>query len=320
MSDDLYAVPVPLERTIMRIARRHGVRRSEISRPPQGVANHTWALGDRLILRIPRNASVLLDDLQKERVIIPLVRAAGVHTPPIVAWETGYHRLAVPAMILERMAGIGLDQPGLTDAQVSVAWETIGRQLARLHRIIPEAGDTGAIPVDLPTSSPSDELGTMIADGAIDAGSGAYLIDLIEILSWYVVPIVTPVLIHGDVAPRNIIVPPLIPRMTGLIDWGDAAWADPAQDFAKLPLPHLLVTLQGYLAERGTDGLPYRHALRTWQARALRYHVEWGIAAANRREPSSGEPLAGSMARLLVVLRFLAETTDPRWDWLKGAD
>ena len=318
MADNHYPVPIPLERTIAKIANRHGVRRAEISRPPQGEANHTWALGDRLILRIPRNASSLLDDLRKERVVIPLARAAGITTPPIVSWDEGYHPLAVPGMVLERMAGIALDQDLLTEEQVVLAWEAIGRQLARLHRIGPADCRSPTIPVDLPSHVPSGELGTMIADGAIDPASGAYLLDLVEILSWYASASTDPVLIHGDVAPRNIIVPPLIPRMSGLIDWGDAAWADPAQDFAKLPLAHLMTTLEGYLAGRGTDGRPWRHALRSWQARALRYHVEWGIAAASCRAPGTGEPLAGSLDRLLGVLGFLAETTDPRWDWLKG--
>ncbi|MBN6054461.1 phosphotransferase, partial [Nonomuraea sp. RK-328] len=41
------------------------------------------------------------------------------------------------------------------------------------------------------------------------------------------------VLVHGDIAPQNLLVSPGTARLTGIVDWGDAQWADPATDFAK---------------------------------------------------------------------------------------
>ena len=91
-----------------------------------------------------------------------------------------------------------------------------------------------------------------------------------------------------------------------------AALADPAQDFAKLPLPFLLPALGGYLGTMGASP----SGLRLWQARTFRYHLEWGIAAANQRD-SEGHPLGGAThERLAGVLRFLSMTADPRWSWL----
>jgi aminoglycoside 2''-phosphotransferase len=42
--------------------------------------------------------------------------------------------------------------------------------------------------------------------------------------------------IHGDFSPDNIIVDPETGRLTGIIDWGNAAIGDPASDFASLVL------------------------------------------------------------------------------------
>ncbi|GAA2831050.1 phosphotransferase family protein [Kribbella solani] len=54
------------------------------------------------------------------------------------------------------------------------------------------------------------------------------------------------VLIHGDVATHNLLVAP-DNTLRALIDWGDAAWAPPAMDFAKLPLPDVATLLPPYL-------------------------------------------------------------------------
>jgi aminoglycoside phosphotransferase (APT) family kinase protein len=44
----------------------------------------------------------------------------------------------------------------------------------------------------------------------------------------------TPTLVHNDLGIEHILVDPASRRITGIIDWGDAAIADPAYDFGKL--------------------------------------------------------------------------------------
>lgn len=46
--------------------------------------------------------------------------------------------------------------------------------------------------------------------------------------------IYTPALMHNDLGIEHILVEPASRRITGIIDWGDAAIADPAYDFGKL--------------------------------------------------------------------------------------
>lgn len=42
----------------------------------------------------------------------------------------------------------------------------------------------------------------------------------------------TPRLIHNDMSPDHVLIDPVTRRVVGLIDWDDAAWGDPAHDFA----------------------------------------------------------------------------------------
>jgi aminoglycoside phosphotransferase (APT) family kinase protein len=39
------------------------------------------------------------------------------------------------------------------------------------------------------------------------------------------------VLLHGDLSPEHVLVAPRGGWITGIIDWGDAMWGDPARDF-----------------------------------------------------------------------------------------
>jgi aminoglycoside phosphotransferase (APT) family kinase protein len=115
------------------------------------------------------------------------------------------------------------------------------------------------------------------------------------------------VLLHGDVAPQNL----LIGSAGGyeaLIDWGDAVWGPRGMEFAKLPL------------ERVASVLPsYREALESNQAddleaAALWYHLSWGLAALPREpRPDQRHWTAPPAGRLLGVLRFFASGPPSPW-------
>ena len=61
------------------------------------------------------------------------------------------------------------------------------------------------------------------------------------------------VLVHGDIAPQNLLVSPKTAQLNGIVDWGDAEWADPAVDFAKMPLTGIPAMLDGYRQETGQE-------------------------------------------------------------------
>lgn len=113
-------------------------------------------------------------------------------------------------------------------------------------------------------------------------------------------------LVHGDIAPQNLL--EAGGRLTGIVDWGDAAWADPAIDFAKMPLTEIPAMLEGYTGPWGYHG-------DGWAARILWYHVSWALGRLTDPAPNPGERhwTAPPAARLLGLLRFFASGPPEPW-------
>lgn len=86
----------------MTIAGHVGVTPEGIRPVGGGDANLVWALGDELILRIPRDTGRLSNDLRKERQVIPIARDAGVLTPEIVGNAEAEARLDRPYLVTRR--------------------------------------------------------------------------------------------------------------------------------------------------------------------------------------------------------------------------
>lgn len=303
--------PVPDARTLTAIAQRFGLGIDAIRPLPQGEANHSFLLGDSLVLRIPRNDPALMADLRKEVSVIPTASAAGVRTPALVLYDDG-SVAGVPFMVLERVAGTDLERLPADVVSAGELDREVGRQLARLHQIAWSASTSlVAVPVDAgDRNDPRELLRPLVADGRLDEATADWLDQRFGQLATMRLTNPPRVLIHGDIAPRNLLADSLSGRLTGVIDWGDAAWADPAVDFAKLPLARLLDVLTGYLEDETVTG-----DLRSWQARAFHHHLHWAIAAIGRRDPDTGQPRGSgaAFARLMVILRFLVDTPDRRW-------
>src|SRR5437762_14064051 len=74
--------------TVRMIADQHGLGVHTFSRLPSvGVFNAIYLLDDNLVLRVPRNHPTFVAALAKEAIAVPAARAAGVHTPPLVAFD-----------------------------------------------------------------------------------------------------------------------------------------------------------------------------------------------------------------------------------------
>ena len=303
--------PFPDPWILDEIARRFGLTAADAVPLPQGEANHVVHLGESLVLRVPRDDPDRIADLRKEADVIPVVRAAGVETPGLVAYDDGA-ALGVPFMVLERAGGVDLDRWPPGAAGIGQVYEAVGRQLARLHRIA-RSGTAGLITVPVDHGDRDDPrhlLGPLVTEGLLDPATGAWLDGWFVELAALRSPEPLRVLIHGDIAPRNLLADPATGRLTALVDWGDAAWADPAMDLAKLPLGQLDAVLTGYLPDERHDG-----ARSVWRARALHYHLHWAVAAIGRRDPATAQPLAtgAAVARLLAVLRAVIDTLDQGW-------
>ena len=296
-----------------------GIRTGEIQVLPAGEANHAWRLGDDLVLRIPRNDGPLTNDLRKERSVIPIARAAGVSTPEIVAFEEGLDRTGRPVMVLRRVAGADLERAGLAETASRPIYREVGRQIGRLHAA---TGSGFSAPPGIPRDDGGDDprslLEPLVVAGALDGETANWLRGRFDRLAPFVPDAPALVLTHGDVASRNILVDPASDAFRALVDWGDAAIADPAMDFAKLPLAMLPATLAGYLGRTDDASAGASAEFRAWQARAFRYQLHWAVAATGRHDPESSalRPPGPAMQRLMVILRFLTATPDSRWRWL----
>lgn len=292
-----------------------------------GVANRAFRLGPDLVLRVPRTEESVAD-LVKEAVVIPVARAARVRTPALVTFDDSRTVADVPYMVQERAPGVdlaGLDgvaggvSGGVVDAaspEVGDVFRDVGRELARLHRVTPAgAGAPVRVPVeyDPDAGAPYRLVEGLLADGMIDAEAARWLRGWFGRLAERIPDEVSRVLVHGDIAPQNLLVTPGPPgplTLTGIVDWGDAMWADPAVEFAKTPLPGVPAMLDGYREGGGADDDGY-----AFEARVLRYHLTWALGRLRNPAPVPGERhwTAPPASRLLGVLRFFASSPPAPW-------
>lgn len=304
----------PSHAALSAIGRQFGVVAGEVHPLPEGEANYAYRLGDGLILRIPRDDGQLTADLLKERVVIPVARSVGVLTPEIVAFDESGKDIDAPYLVVRRVSGTDLDRLPFPPVQSVPVYREVGCNLALLHSSV-IAGSLPGVPVDDDGDDPRDLLAPLVRDHALDPGSAAWLWGWFDRLDPGIPDRSPLVLIHGDIAPRNLLADPETGRLTGIVDWGDAALADPAMDFAKLPLAVLPAAIEGYLGQTdwSEDGF------RSWQARAFRYQLHWAVAALGRRDPETGQLRrpGPAMARLMVIVRFLIDTPDERWRRLR---
>ena len=262
------------------IAAVHGVPPDRIRALPGGVASRAYLLGEDLVLRVARGTAYA-GDLRKEAALLPLL--GGIRTARLVAEGDR----PAPYLLTTRV-------PGRDSVVDETICRQVGRELAALHRVPCPA----AVPDDAPAADPAELLDGLRADGWIDAGAARWLAGWFDRLG---PPSPDRVLIHGDVAPQNLMSDGGV--FTGFVDWGDAMRADPAVDFAKLRLADVPAALAGYREGGAPDG--------DWAARVLWHHLVWALARIPDRVPRPGERhwSAPPAARLLDVLPALS--TDP---------
>ncbi|WP_020577326.1 phosphotransferase family protein [Actinopolymorpha alba] len=301
--------------TLTAIADRYQIPFEDIAlAPAPGSANDVYFLGEHLVLRIPRGAGARYAELAKEATVIPVARRAGVRTPAVATYDDSCTVVGVPYLVVERVRGRDLAALGTPPAFAADAYEEVGRSLARLHQLTRRL--TGPLPGVgvMDEDDPRPAVASLAEEGYIDLDAARWLLGWFDRLAGWRPPDVEPVVLHGDASPTNIVVEGTSGRLAGLVDWGDAAWGDPALDFAKLPLRAVPFALDGYLA-----GVPDRvrdDAVRAWSARVLWYHLAWALhrlpqdPGARRSERVWTAPPA---SRLLEILRFFAESPPEPW-------
>ncbi|WP_405064065.1 aminoglycoside phosphotransferase family protein [Kribbella sp. NBC_01505] len=313
-----------LPEAIIRLAGYHNLPAEEVHEVPGGVANRAFAVSSRWFVRVAREG--FESDLQKETIIVPAARALGVRTPAVLEYDNTCTIVPAPYVVMERVHGV---EPAAAPAELAT-------DLARLHATFQAppvqaspgtadgrengAPETGTPPkpdapllVGVPADgwgSPEHAVQALAIKGHLDQGTADWLCGWIMRLESRIDRSAPKVLIHGDVAPHNLLVDPGTGALHALIDWGDAAWAPRAQDFAKLRLSEVAAILPHYLA--AATGPPL--SADELAAGILHFHLSWALSKLTAPpERNQRHWTAPPLSRLAALLQFF--TTNPPAPW-----
>lgn len=174
----------------------------------------------------------------EEYALLQAAFAAGVAVPEPLALDTEGGVLGKPFYLMRRAAGTAnprtLARDPALDPYRPALTEAIGRELARIHAIVPPRADLGFLGAD-----PRPPARRRIAEflGLLDALPRPY-----PVLEWAIrwldrnAPEAPPtVLGHGDFRCGNLMVDVAgEPRLTAVLDWEFASWSDPLEDIGWL--------------------------------------------------------------------------------------
>lgn len=294
--------PVTTE-ALAAVAAKYGAARAT-PMPEVGIFNRLYALGDRLVLRVPRDHPAFTGAALKEARVVPAVVAAGVRTPALVDFDGSCSLLPVPYGVYERVGGVNAEQRGGgRSAGPDAVWRSVGHDLARLHLNV--AADGPLAGIDKEALPPPQALLNALADeGYLTPLDAGWLEALLGRLEGAVQGATGRRFSHGDVQLTNVMVGAR-GEYLGLLDWGASGWGDPAEDFAGVPLRVVPALLSSYREVAPLDD--DEHA----EARILYRHLQIALFLV-RRPPLPGRswaerPLGAAFETLYGLI------TDPRW-------
>jgi aminoglycoside phosphotransferase (APT) family kinase protein len=227
----------------------YGVRGAWQPLASTGIANWIYATED-VVLRVATDHRDGVPDARTESVAAPAAYAAGILTPRLIAFDDSRTLVDRPFSLWERIHGGTLGEITLPDEARSAAWRAVGRELARLHRLVTACPDPHGY-LDVPGEYPDVEwfLAALVDGGRLGAGIASDLEVACRELD-EVPPAPDVAFTHGDAHAMNIMCDE-DGRLLALIDWGDAGWSDPMHDFSSMPLDVIPSAVAGYETEIG---------------------------------------------------------------------
>lgn len=289
--------------TLREISRRLDVE-APTPLPEVGVFNRIYALGDDLVLRIPRDHPAFVAAARKEAVAVPAAREAGVRTPAMVHFDASCDLLPVPYSVYERVRGETLGLLDLDPADVPEVWTELGRDLGRLHAGVREDGPAAGLEVET-MPDPRPWPGELAAEGHFSDAEARWFSRWLEKLAPAALAPIRRRFLHGDSQATNVMVRSGSLDYLAVLDWGGSGWGDPAWDFAGVPLRVVPFMLEGY-----REILPPEDDV---EARILWRHLQLSLYLL-RRDPQPGRSWAERPLGMLVdVWRFLLEDPGGRW-------
>jgi len=285
------------------IVARHGLgTRTFAQLAHVGSGNTVYFLGDEYVLRVPLNDPVRAAGAYTEAIAVPAARAAGVRTPPIVAFDDSRELLPVPYAVYERVPGEPLSALGCAPEAVAQVWRELGHDLALLHTGVPADGPAGQLRAPGEDPDPRPWIAGFARAGYMTPAEARRLLGWLDRLAPQAQAPVPPRFGHGDVNAANILVDPAAPAYLALIDWGGAGWSDAAWDFCPLALRVVPFVLAGYRAVAPLDNDPAAEARIAW------HHVQLALYFIRPdRDPPRAQAEA-RIRRLLAELGWFLET------------
>lgn len=293
--------------TLHLLLARHGCDRQPVSRLPEiGIFNAIFAVGDDLVLRVPRHHPAFVAAARKEAVAAPHARACGVRTPRLVAFDDTLDVIPVPYSLYERVDGMDLGSLQLEPEAAREAYRDLGRDLARLHAGTARAGALADLALE-PMPAPRVHLDALVTGGHLTPLEGQWLSRWLDELEALPGAFFEPVFLHGDIQMSNLMVGE-DGRYLALLDWGGAGWGDPAYDFAGVPLRAVPFMLEGYRELRGPE------PAGALEARILHRHLQLALYLL-LRPPQPGRSWAERPQAMMVeVFRFFLQQQGSAWD------
>jgi aminoglycoside phosphotransferase len=259
--------------------------------PGDACVNWVAAVGDDLVVRVCR----LPDDCYTERVAVPIAVAAGLRTPRLLDFDDSMDPVPSVVTLYERWPGVALGLTRTGPDRLEGVYNELGRELALLHSKVTEADDPHHW-LEVPEApDPEARLREAAAEGTVDAPTEDWIAQCLERIRPYLGRPRRQAFVHNDAHAFNTLVVPA--GYSGIIDWGDAGWDDPAAELSSVPLFAVPWCLAGYEAAGGELD-PGFHARVLWNAldQALGWEHEGGA------HPWSMRPgtLWANLARLLA--------------------
>ena len=222
-----------------------------------GVANWVYATRD-VVLRVATDHPDGVPDARTESIAAPAAHAAGILTPRMIAFDDTRAIVDRPFSLWERIQGRTLGHVTLSPAAASAAWRAVGRELARVHRLVTVCPDPHGY-LDTPGDEPDADqlLAALVAGGRLDGRAARDIAAACRALETAPAPDVA--FTHGDAHRMNVMCGDA-GELLALIDWGDAGWNDPMVDFASMPLDVIPSAIGGYETEAGAPLNPASRA------------------------------------------------------------
>lgn len=274
------------------IAARHDLPTStHLPIPWVGAASHVYPLGD-VVVKVPFDRPDTIVAVTKEATVAPFVRALGVRTPELIAFDASREILPVPFTVFRRVANAEtIERLARRPATLRDVWEEMGRQLARVHAVQYAADVLSGLGTfrQSPAEDPRLWADEQRARGALRPADARWLHTLLDALAPHALADVPLALCHGDVNAANVLVELGSHRFRALIDWAGSGWMDAAWDFTGISLDAVPFLLAGH---RAVAPLPMD---TTVEARILWGQVQVRLFGARRLEsPDAAAKVLGT--------------------------